>query len=83
VRAELQFLRGRCDRIDVTPSAEELARFAAEAPGLAALLHGGGGERPPAALGRTRARCQAEGCGFVYRCYPAQAAFQRRAQESD
>jgi hypothetical protein len=69
VEARLQFLRGDLRGVDVTPSAEALARFAAEAPALAAGAARGEGDRPPAELGRDRVRCQAEGCGFVARCY--------------
>jgi ATP-dependent exoDNAse (exonuclease V) beta subunit len=74
VRAGLQFLRGRCDAVDLTPSADDLLRLASEAPRLASALHRGSGEIPPAALGRTRERCLREGCGFVYRCHPGPAA---------
>ncbi|HEY7724669.1 MAG TPA: PD-(D/E)XK nuclease family protein, partial [Anaeromyxobacteraceae bacterium] len=70
VRASLQFLRGRCDAVDVTPSAADLDRLAAEAPRLAAEMHRGAALPTPAALGRTRGRCEAEGCGYAYRCYP-------------
>jgi ATP-dependent exoDNAse (exonuclease V) beta subunit len=70
VRAGLQFLRGRCDAVDLTPSAGDMLRFASEAPGLASALHRGSGEISPGALGRTRERCASEGCGFVYRCHP-------------
>jgi hypothetical protein len=69
VRASLQLLRGSCDVVEVTPGEDELARFAALAPRLAEALHGEGGEVAPAALGRTRERCEAEGCGYLYRCY--------------
>jgi ATP-dependent helicase/nuclease subunit A len=69
-RARLQFLRGDHRAVDVTPSADELARFAQAAPRLAAELRAGGGERSPAQLGRDEARCRAEGCGYVVRCYP-------------
>jgi ATP-dependent exoDNAse (exonuclease V) beta subunit len=70
VRAGLQFLRGRCDAVDLTPSAGDMLRLASEAPGLASALHRGSGEISPGALGRTRERCAAEACGFVYRCHP-------------
>jgi hypothetical protein len=72
VRAALQFLRGGCEAVDLTPGAEELAQLAAAAPGLAAALHRPGGEQPPAALGRDRARCEGEGCGYLSRCHPPQ-----------
>jgi hypothetical protein len=74
VRASLRFLRGRCDELDLTPSAEDLGRFASEAPRLAAALARGSAEIPPAELGRTRERCEREGCGFAYRCYREAAA---------
>jgi hypothetical protein len=70
VRARLQFLRGGARAVDVTPSAGELARFAAEAPALAGEAARGGGDRPPEALGRTASRCRDEGCGWVGRCHP-------------
>jgi hypothetical protein len=73
VRAGLQFLRGRCDSLDLTPSAGDLARLASEVPRLAAALAGGSREVPAAELGRARERCVAEGCGFVYRCHPTTA----------
>jgi ATP-dependent exoDNAse (exonuclease V) beta subunit len=70
VRARLQFLRGDFRALDVTPGAHELAVFAREAPRLAWAAHAGAeGERPPAAIGRDEARCRAEGCGWVSRCY--------------
>jgi ATP-dependent helicase/nuclease subunit A len=69
VRARLQFLRGDHRAIDVTPSAAELERFAGSAPRLVREAHAGGGERTPAELGRDEARCRAEGCGYVGRCY--------------
>jgi hypothetical protein len=69
VRARLQFLRGDARAVDVTPSQGELARFAADAPVLAAEAARGGGERPPEALGRSAERCRAEGCGWVPRCH--------------
>ncbi|HEY6002315.1 MAG TPA: hypothetical protein VIV57_05520, partial [Anaeromyxobacter sp.] len=57
---------------DVTPSAADLDRFAREAAALAWDVHrGAGAELSPADLGRDEARCRAEGCGFVGRCYPA------------
>jgi ATP-dependent helicase/nuclease subunit A len=72
VRARLQFLRGDLRAVDVTPSAGELERFAREAPSLAwDAYRGAGGALSPADLGRDEARCRAEGCGFVGRCYPA------------
>ena len=70
VRARLQFLRGDLRAVDLTPSAHDLERFAAEAPRLAWEAHRGGGDRPPHELGRDEARCRAEGCGYVGRCYP-------------
>jgi ATP-dependent helicase/nuclease subunit A len=72
VRARLQFLRGDLRAADVTASAADLERFAREGPALAWDVHrGAGGERSPADLGRDEARCRAEGCGFVGRCFPA------------
>ena len=73
--ARLQFLRGSCASVDVTPAAAELRRFAREAPRLAALAHAGADlRRTPHELGRDEARCGAEGCGYVERCFPAAAA---------
>jgi ATP-dependent exoDNAse (exonuclease V) beta subunit len=74
VRARLQFLRGDHRAIDVTPTAAELQRFAALAPRLAGDAITGGGDRSPAALGRDEARCRAEGCGYVARCYARQGS---------
>jgi ATP-dependent exoDNAse (exonuclease V) beta subunit len=71
VRARLQFLRGDARAVDVTPSGDELRRFAAEAPALAAEAARGGGDRPPEALGRSVERCRAEGCGWASRCFRA------------
>lgn len=70
VEARLQFLRGDLRSVDVTPAPEALARFTREAPALAAGAAAGAGDRSPASLGRDEARCRAEGCGFVVRCYP-------------
>jgi ATP-dependent helicase/nuclease subunit A len=70
VEARLQFLRGDLRVVDVTPSPEGLARFAAEAPALATGAARGEGARSPAELGRAEARCRAEECGFVARCFP-------------
>jgi hypothetical protein len=69
VEAELQFLRGHHRALPVPVGPGELARFAADAPGAAreAAL---GGEVSPASLGRDPARCRAEGCGYVGRCFP-------------
>jgi hypothetical protein len=70
VRAVLQFLRGGAASVDVTPSRGELERFAVEAPRLArGAARADGRDASPAALGRTEARCRAEGCGYVGRCY--------------
>jgi hypothetical protein len=69
VSARLQFLRGDQRAVDVTPSPEALARFEAEAPALGAAAARGEAPPSPAALGRDRARCRAEGCGFVGRCF--------------
>jgi ATP-dependent helicase/nuclease subunit A len=69
VRAALHFLRPHLE-VDVTPSAEALGRLAAEAPALAlAAVRGEGRDLAPADLGRDDARCRAEGCGFVARCF--------------
>jgi ATP-dependent helicase/nuclease subunit A len=70
VTASLQFLRGGCSTLDLTPSAADLRRFEREAPHLAAAAHAGSDlVRTPAELGRSEARCRAEGCGYVGRCY--------------
>ncbi|ABC82282.1 UvrD-helicase domain-containing protein [Anaeromyxobacter dehalogenans] len=69
VRARLQFLRGDHRTVDVTPSARELERFEQDAPRLAAEARRGA-EPSPAELGRDEARCRAEGCGYVPRCFP-------------
>ncbi len=69
VEARLQFLRGDFSSLDMTPTAAALAGLAREAPGLALGVARGDGDRPPEALGRDRARCGAEGCGFVERCF--------------
>jgi ATP-dependent exoDNAse (exonuclease V) beta subunit len=68
VRATLQFLRGDLRAIDLTPAAAALAAFEEEAPRLAAAL---ARAHPwtPAELSRDEARCRAEGCGYVGRCY--------------
>jgi ATP-dependent exoDNAse (exonuclease V) beta subunit len=69
-RAELHYLRGGGRVVDVTPDQGELERLSRELPELArAASRGEGRELPPAALGRDRARCTAEGCGFVARCF--------------
>jgi ATP-dependent exoDNAse (exonuclease V) beta subunit len=84
IRARLQFLRGDCRAVDVTPGERELARFAADAPRLAWEAFRGDGDRPPTALGRDEARCRAEGCGYVARCYPApRAAIVPRSHHSN
>ncbi len=54
--------------MDVTPTAEELARLEATAPGLA-LQAAARRELTPAELGRDPGRCRAEGCGYVVRCF--------------
>ncbi len=75
VRANLQFLRGGCSSVDLTPEREALKRFEAEAPALALGAFRGDGERlTPAELGRDEVRCCAEGCGYVPRCYRARPA---------
>ena len=69
VRAALHFLRPHLE-VDVTPSTGDLARLAAEAPALAAAaVRGEGRDLAPADLGRDAARCRAEGCGFLTRCF--------------
>ncbi|HYG67714.1 MAG TPA: UvrD-helicase domain-containing protein [Anaeromyxobacteraceae bacterium] len=70
LRTRLQFLRGDHRAVDAAPDAGALAAFAAEAPALAWGAFRGDGEQPPGALGRDAARCRAEGCGFVSRCFP-------------
>jgi hypothetical protein len=71
VKASLQFLRGSCRAVDLTPSEADLARFAEEVPRLAANMRSGADlSRSPAELGRAEARCRAEGCGYLGRCYP-------------
>ena len=78
VRARLQFLRGDFRAVDVTATERELAAFAREAPALALGAHAGaGGDQSPAALGRDEARCRAEGCGYVARCFPRRPATER------
>jgi ATP-dependent helicase/nuclease subunit A len=70
VTARLQFLRGACGAVDLTPSAAELRRFAREAPIVAASAHAWAGSAPePAELGRSEERCRSEGCGYVGRCF--------------
>jgi hypothetical protein len=69
VRARLQFLRGDCRAVDVTPSARDLARFEHDAPRLAREVHLGAGDVAPSLLGRDEARCRAEGCGYAARCH--------------
>ena len=72
VKAVLQFLRGSCVTIDVTPGAAELRRFELEAPRLAAAAHAGEGLcATPAELGRTEARCRESRCELAARCWPA------------
>ncbi|HYS79940.1 MAG TPA: UvrD-helicase domain-containing protein [Anaeromyxobacteraceae bacterium] len=71
VIARLQFLRGGCAAVDVTPTTAELRRFAREAPRLAALAYTGADlGRTPHELGRDEQRCRGEGCGYVARCFP-------------
>jgi hypothetical protein len=83
VRASLQYLRGSCASVDVTPSPAELAAFAREAPRLAAAAALGRGGEAPEALGRTEARCRAEGCGYVFRCYPRRGPERVGAEQDD
>jgi hypothetical protein len=70
VTARLQFLRGRCTAVDLTPPDAELRRFAREAPRVAAAAHAGlGWHSRPSELARTQPACVAERCPFVARCY--------------
>jgi ATP-dependent exoDNAse (exonuclease V) beta subunit len=70
VTARLQFLRGPCAAVDVTPSAAELGRFAHEAPRLAHEATRPDAAIPsPSELGRAEAQCTRERCGFVARCF--------------
>jgi hypothetical protein len=69
VRAQVQFLRGPCTSVDVTPTETEVARFSREAPFLAARAVAPGEPPSPADLGRSAERCSAEGCGFVALCH--------------
>jgi len=73
VRAGLQFLRGSCAAVDLTPAPGELERFAALAPRLALGAFLGEGEEPPADLARDEALCRSEGCGYVARCHGVHA----------
>ena len=69
VRAAIHFLRPPFE-VDVTPSPDDLARLAAEAPALAlSAARGEGQDRSPAQLGRDLERCRAESCGYVDRCF--------------
>jgi hypothetical protein len=77
VRARLPCLRGDLRAVDLTPTEADLAAFAREAPRLAWDAHRGAGDRAPAELGREEARCRAEGCGYVARCFPAARAASR------
>jgi ATP-dependent helicase/nuclease subunit A len=70
VRAVLQFLRGDRRTLELTPAPDELARLEELLPRLAreaATLR----EPSPSELGRDAARCRAEGCGWVGRCFGA------------
>jgi hypothetical protein len=72
VTATLQFLRGSHQAVDMTPGEAELGRFASDVADLAARARSGADlSRTPAELGRTEARCRAEGCGYLRRCYPS------------
>jgi len=73
VEAGLQFLRGDLRTVGLPTPPEALAALAAEAPALAAGAARGDGDRSPQALGRDEARCRAEGCGYVARCFRAPA----------
>ncbi|HET8723783.1 MAG TPA: UvrD-helicase domain-containing protein [Anaeromyxobacteraceae bacterium] len=70
VRALLHYLRGDGRTVDVTPGPDGLDRLARELPALArAAARGEGRDLSPSELGRDRARCESEGCGFVARCF--------------
>jgi ATP-dependent exoDNAse (exonuclease V) beta subunit len=69
VRAVLQFLRGDARAVEVTPTSRELRRLELEAALWATQL-AAPREVSPAELGREPSRCEAEGCGFVSRCFP-------------
>ncbi len=74
VRAVLHFLRSM-DEVDVTPTPADLERLAAELPVLAiSAVRAERRDASPAELGRDEARCRAEGCGFVLRCFGASSA---------
>lgn len=79
VRTRLQFLRNDHRAVDATPEATEVAAFAEAAPALAWGAFRGDGDRSPEALGRDAARCRAEGCGFVARCFEGAPAPARPA----
>jgi ATP-dependent exoDNAse (exonuclease V) beta subunit len=83
IEARLQFLRGDFSSLDVTPTAAAMAALEQEAPVLALGLASGTGERRPEALGRDRARCSTEGCGFVERCFGPGDAPDRASVEED
>jgi len=72
VSAMLVFLRGDHRQVDLTSDPESLAALARAAPRLAWEAFRGLGteDRVPDAPGRDAARCRAEGCGFVARCWP-------------
>jgi hypothetical protein len=71
IRARLQFLRGDLRSLEIAATEADLAAFAREAPRLALGAHAGtGADQTPAALARDEARCRAEGCGYVGRCFP-------------
>jgi hypothetical protein len=75
VRARLQFLRGDCRAVDLTPGTADLRRFLRDAPRLAlAAVAPERREPSPAELGRTAQRCASERCGFVERCHRPVAA---------
>ncbi|HET7754683.1 MAG TPA: PD-(D/E)XK nuclease family protein, partial [Anaeromyxobacteraceae bacterium] len=69
IRARLQFLRGPCTEVDVTPTQGELDAFAREAPFLAARMMTQQEAPSVADLARTAERCSADGCGFVSVCH--------------
>jgi len=70
VRSALWFLRGGAAALDLTPSQQELLRFAAEVPGLArGAASASGRGASPESLGRDEERCRGEGCGYAARCF--------------
>ncbi|HQR30600.1 MAG TPA: hypothetical protein PLL32_09325 [Anaeromyxobacteraceae bacterium] len=59
----------------MTPGPDGIDRLERDLPALArAAARGEGRDLPPSALGRDRGRCEAEGCGFVARCFGGPAS---------